>query len=210
MVEVPNNIPRRGRPAAPLVLEAVRELTPEDLLRLPQAPKTGVPILQKLRAIHHRQAQLLASGRSPTEVAAIVGVTVQRLVQLQVDPAFAQLVAYYHDQMMTAELENATRLAAKIIDVGELAVDELRERLEDDDKRRKVHIGEIRKIAEFAMDRTVAPPKTALPTQNAPQAITINFGTPIKKPPATLEGEATESEAPLLLPPTADEPDPTE
>lgn len=165
---------------AQLLLEVTRELTPLDLAKLGTAPRVSVPTVQRLRAIHHRQAQLLASGKTPTEVAAIVGVTVQRLVQLQVDPAFTQLVAYYQDQVMVLALEDGARLRDKLVDVGEMAVDELRERLEDDAKRRGTHIGEIRKIAEFAMDRTVAPVKTAVPTTSAPTHITLNFGTKLK------------------------------
>ena len=138
----PDLIPSRGAIAEPLVLEVTRELTPSDLRRLGDAPKTSVPILQRLRATHHRQAQLLAEGRSVNEVAVIVGCTTQRLVQLQVDPAFNELISYYQDQIMSAMIADAARLKDKIIDVGEMAVDELRDRLEDDDRRRGVSIGE--------------------------------------------------------------------
>lgn len=61
-----------------------------------------------------------------------------------------------------------------------MAIDELKERLEDDAKLKALPIGEVRKIAEFAMDRTVAPPKAAPNTQAPPAAITINFGTALK------------------------------
>lgn len=182
-------IPNRGAIAEPLLMEVERELTQQDLARLGEAPKVSVPILQKLRATHHRQAQLLASGKTVSEVAMIVGCTVQRLVQLQVDPTFAELVAFYQDQVMTAMMEDTVRLQAKIVDVGEMAVDELQARLEDDDKRAKMPVGEVRKIAEFAMDRTVAPAKTAPPPNTAPSAITINFGTPIDKP--AVDGTST-------------------
>lgn len=183
----PDLIPSRGAISTPLIMEVVRELTPQDLMRLGEAAKVGVPAIQKLRATHHRQAQLLAEGRSVSEVAIIVGCTTQRLVQLQTDPTFADLVAYYQDQVMSAMIEDSARLKDKIIDVGEMAVDELRDRLEDPDKRNKVHIGEIRKIAEFAMDRTVAPPKAAPPQTNAPASVTINFGTPLL--PRAIEDE---------------------
>jgi hypothetical protein len=173
-------VPRRGAVAQPLLLEVVRDLTVGDLPRLSETSKVSVPTVQRLRAVHHRQAQLLAQGRSVKEVAAIVGCSPQRIVQLQVDPAFSQLIHYYQDQIMVMSLEDGARLRDKIVDVGELAVDELRDRLEDDTKRKSIHIGEIRKIAEFAMDRTVAPPKNALPSATAPAAITINFGTSLR------------------------------
>ena len=172
------------------MLEVARELTAEDLLRLADAPKVAVPILQKLRATHHRQAQLLAKGHSVNEVAAIVGCTPQRLVQLQIDPAFKELISYYHDQIMTLMLEDSARLKDKLVDVGEMAVDELKDRLEDADTRAKMPIGEIRKIAEFAMDRTVAPPKSAPPSTAPPVSVTMNFGTPIKDRPQVIVDES--------------------
>lgn len=177
---VPDIIPSRGAIATPLVLEVTREITAEDILRLGSAAKTNVPILQKLHATHHRQAQLLAQGRSISEVAMIVGCTPQRLVQLQVDPTFAELVHCYHDQIMVAMISDGARLADKIVDVGEMAVDEMRERLQDDELRAKIPLGEIRKIAEFAMDRTVAPVKSAPPSAIPPIAVTMNFGTSLR------------------------------
>lgn len=178
MSEIPDFIPLRGAIGAPLVLEVTRELTPADIARLQAGdmPKVGVPIVQKLRAIHHRQAQLLASGRTVAETSAIVGCTSQRLVQLQKDPSFMELVTYYQDQIMVQALEDGARLRDKIVDVGEMAVDELRERMEDDARRKSMPVGEVRKIAEFAMDRTVAPPKVSQPTSLPPTAVTINFG----------------------------------
>ena len=195
----PDLIPSRGAIAEALLLEVERELTPEDLLRLADAPKVTVPILQKLRATHHRQAQLLAQGKSLGETAAIVGCTTQRLVQLQVDPMFQQLVAYYQDQIMVLALEDGARLRDKLVDVGEMAVDELRDRMEDDSKRVSMRTDDVRKIAEMALDRTVAPPKVAAPSNTAPTQVTINFGTSLKeRPPSaeqkTIEGKPEENE----------------
>jgi hypothetical protein len=177
------------------LLEIERELTHADLAALAGAPNVGVPIVQKLRAIHHRQAALLADGKSVKEVAAIVGCTTARLTQLQNDPSFAELVEFYKDQIITAMLSDSARLRDKIVDVGEMAVDELRDRLEDTEQRKRIHVGEIRKIAEFAMDRTVAPPQAAAPTPQFPPTVTINFGTPIKQQPAepvVIEGKVEE------------------
>ena len=191
-------IPSRGAVAEPLLLEVERELTARDLTQLSEAPKTSVPVLQKLRATHHRQAQLLAEGKTPTQVAMMVGCTVQRLVQLQIDPTFQELMAYYRDQIATAQVSDAARLADKIVDLGEMAIDELRERMEDDSKRGSMPTSDVRRIAEFAMDRTVAPPKVAAPPTGVPAAITINFGTPVGKrePTVTVEGEVAPAEVP--------------
>jgi hypothetical protein len=187
----PDLIPSRGAIGEPLLMEVERELTQQDLLRLGEAPKVSVPILKQLRATHHRQAQLLAAGHSVGEVAVIVGCTTQRLVQLQVDPTFVELVAFYKDQVLSAMIEDTARLKDKIVDVGEMAVDELRDRLENDERRSKMPVGEVRKIAEFAMDRTVAPPKAAPAQTAAPTSVTINFGTPLANRPAVEDGGKT-------------------
>lgn len=190
---------KRGAIAEDLGLEVVRELTLEDMNKLAQAPKTGVPVIQRLKATHHKQAMLLAQGHSVKEIAAIVGCSAQRVVQLQNDPTFAELVTYYHDQIITNMLTDASRLQDKIVNVGEMAVDELEERLENDESRKRISIGEIRKIAEFAMDRTVAPPKAAPMTNTVPSAVTINFGTPISlnqnDEPKTIEGNSSSEES---------------
>lgn len=197
----PDLIPSRGAIAEPLFMEVTRELSANDLARAHEAPKVNVPVLQRLRATHHRQASLLASGKSLKEVAAIVGCTPQRLTQLQSDPTFTDLVAYYADQIMVIALEDGARLRDKLIDVGELAVDEIRDRLEDDQKRKNMPIGEIRKIAEFAMDRTVAPPKAAPPTNTTPTSVTLNFGTPINREDPTITLEHSGSPPNPELPP---------
>src|SRR5882762_7972928 len=126
-----NVLPLRGALAAPLSIEVIRELTPEDLKDLLNAPRTDVPVLQKLTARHHRQAALLAEGKSNNEVAAICGTTAQRVVQLKQDPAFKNLMSYYEDQIITLQLEDSARLRDKLIDMSEMAVDEIVERLED-------------------------------------------------------------------------------
>lgn len=179
----PDLIPSRGAVAEPIYLTVERELTGRDLDRLSEAPAVTVPILQKLRSTHHKMAILIAQGKPLNEVAILVGCTVQRLVQLQVDPTFTELVRVYQDQVISAMLTDAGRLADKIVDVGEMAVDELHERMEDPQRRKNLPIGEVRKIAEFAMDRTVAPPKAAPNLPVVPAAITINFGTPMKAIP---------------------------
>jgi hypothetical protein len=176
----PDLIPQRGAIAEPLLLEVDRQISAADLARAGDAPKVTVPILQKLRATHHRQALLLAQGKPVREVAMIVGCTPQRLTQLMVDPTFVELVEYYKDQVIAAMLSDAARLQDKLVDVGEMAVDEIRDRLEDDQKRGNMPVGELRKIAELALDRTVAPPKNAAPASTAPATVTINFGTPLR------------------------------
>ena len=184
-------IPQRGAIAEDLGLEVLRELTLADMARLAAAPKQGTPVLQKLRSIHHAQARMIAEGKKLIEIAAAVGCTTQRLVQLQNDPTFAELVVVYRDQILTASVDQQQRFQAKILDAGEQAIDEIVDRLENDEIRNRMPIGEVRKIAEFAMDRTIAPPKQAINAPPPPQRVTINFGTPLKDRPL-LDGNAVE------------------
>jgi hypothetical protein len=173
-------IQRRGRVAAPLALEIVRELTPTDLLRLHEAPLSSVPVLQRLKAMHHRQAKLIADGYTLREVAAACDTTAQRLTQLMKDPTFTDLVACYSDMEIARLLDDSARVRDKLIDVGETALDEIRDRLNDESKVKMIPIGELRQIAELGFDRTVAPPKPAVVPPAAPPTITLNFGTGLR------------------------------
>ena len=178
--------PSRGRIASPFVVSVVRELNMSDIYRLSsiEITKTAPPPLQRLKATHHAAARLLASGKSSVDVALLVGRTPQRIRDLQKDPAFTELVAYYHDQITETELEDTVRLRAKLVNIAEAAVDEIDERLDSDEKRAKIPIGELRQIAEMGLDRTVAPPKTATPVANAPQNITFNIGSAPARDPS--------------------------
>ena len=196
-------IPVRGAISEDLGLEVLRELTFDDMKRLKDAPKLGVPVIQKLRSVHHHQAKLIAEGKKLVDIAVEVGCTTQRLVQLQNDPTFAELVLYYRDQITTANIDIAQRVQAKILDVGEMAVNELHDRLENDETRRRMPVGEVRKMAEFAMDRTVAPPKQAMNAAPPPSSVTINFGTSVRQVDIKAENtiDGTAEDAPLLPPP---------
>jgi len=189
-------IPSRGAIAEDLSLEVLRELTLDDMKRLADSPKLGVPVIQKLRSIHHTQARMLAEGKKLIDVANAVGCSTQRLVQLQNDPTFAELVIYYRDQINVVAIDRAQRMQEQILDVGEQALDELQARMDDEEKRSKMPVGEIRKLAEFAMDRTVAPPRTVNNAPTAPATVTINFGTPVgKELSTTIDAEINAFEA---------------
>lgn len=177
-------LPGRGRIAAPLELEVQRELTASDLLQLatPEMRPAAAPVLQRIRATHHRQALLLAQGYSAVDVASIVGSTPQRVRDLMKDPAFSDLMSQYADSAITELLEDTHRIQAKLVDLGEAAIDEMHDRVTDPEKIKAIPLGELRKISELALDRTVAPPKTAEKKEATPTNITISFGTALKTP----------------------------
>jgi hypothetical protein len=155
----------------------VRDLTAADLARLANALPTTIPPLKKMRATHHKQAQLLALGHKPTEVARVCGTTPSRLSVLQNDPTFSELISYYQSQQSEVAIETHKRVQETLVDVLELAANEIQERLSDDTKLSRLDVSELRKIAEFAADRTVAPPRaTQQGSTLPPTKISLNFG----------------------------------
>lgn len=171
------NVPARGAVMAPLFVEVIRTLTAEDIVALANNPEL-VPQepTQKLRAVHHRMAMLLSEGKSISEVAAITSYTTARIGQLQKDPGFQNLMGYYHDQLITAHMEDAIRLQGKLVDIAEMAADEIVERLDDAETIKKVPLGELRNLMTMGADRTVAPPKSTTTVINPPHKITLGFG----------------------------------
>jgi len=188
-------LPSRGA-AASLTMTIVRELEEADLSRLVRGSRHYLSPLKKIRAIHRRQAQLIAEGLKYTEVAAIVGSTPQRIHQLMQDISFQELVAYYEDQTMIQRMEDGARLRGKLVDVAEMAVDELADRLEDDSARAKITTNQLRLLAETGLDRTVAPPKSTTAIVSTPATVTLNFGRELNPAETltTIEGDVTDVE----------------
>jgi hypothetical protein len=87
----------RGRLAKPLEIKAIRDLVPDDLLRL--RDKRSVLATQRLRDPHHALARLIAAGVRPKDAAAQTGFTISRVYVLHSDPAFKDLVAKYRDDV---------------------------------------------------------------------------------------------------------------
>jgi hypothetical protein len=143
----------RGRKAAPLAIEVLRELNVQDLDLIQNPPKVGVETrpLARLRHTHHMLARLLAEGRKNEECSLITGYSPSRISILQHDPAFKELVAYYSDQTKEVYLNVHERLAS----VGMAAVEEIQERLEVSPK--EFANRELMELAEMALDRSVTP-----------------------------------------------------
>ncbi len=167
-----------GRIAVPLLFIVERELNAEDLFRLESEPmeKTAPPTLQKLKAVHHTAARLMALGKSAVEIGVACNRTPQRIRDLQNDPAFMELVTFYTTMAQDEFLDDAMRINRKLIQAGETAVDELLERVNDEDKLANIPTSELRQIASFALDRSTNPPKSAQPAVLPPQTITFNIG----------------------------------
>lgn len=158
---------RTGRPAIPLTLAFSRPLVAADAGRaLPPAP---APTLQKLRARHHMVARLLAEGRRPGDVAAIVGYNRQMVTLLQADPAFQQLVAFYSERTDAAYVGVHERLAV----LGTTAAEVLQDRLEESPQA--FTNKDLRELMGEAYERSVAPAKGPRPGAGGPAAVSVNI-----------------------------------
>lgn len=115
-----------SNPAPPVIVDE-RQLERDDLNRLPDVRGVGTKRLQKIRAVHHRTAQLAAAGMSNVAIAASVGMNPDTIGHLRNDPAFQELLAHY--QEMEKELWKDVR--EKAATLGITAVEELQARLLD-------------------------------------------------------------------------------
>lgn len=85
---------------AKVSITGIRTLARTDLSLLTE--KRPAVTLQKLRDTHHRIARAVAGGLSNVDVAAICGISQNRVAVLKSDPAFLDLVAHYR-ATVTAE-----------------------------------------------------------------------------------------------------------
>jgi hypothetical protein len=173
-----NIIPSRGRPGVTLIMSVRRQLTESDLIDMATdpAPKVAQPIIQRLRASHHAMARHLAMGKSVKEVALLCSRTPQRVSDLQKDPAFNNLVTYYHEEFTDTVIDQAQTVQETITDIAQMSADAIHDRLEDPEILKTIPIGELRQLMTAAADRTVAPPKQATPLVQPPMQVTFNMG----------------------------------
>ena len=155
------------------------ELTPEDL----ESPGPRNCVL-RLRHTHHMLARAVAEGKSNIEAAALTGYAPQTVASLRGDPAFAELVAHYKVQVDDLFASIQDRIGA----LGVSFLDELQHRLET--KPESFSIGQLQKLAESLLDRSIAPSKGAIKGA-APSAISvrIDFTAPEPKMKQVLELE---------------------
>ena len=120
-----------GRPLGRRALTAgiTRPLGEEDLLLLAteRADKThtGPPPLQRIRAVHHQVARLLASGMKSVDVAVASGITPEYVHVLKSDPAFAELLAHYSG----AEQDRFIDVQERMKTLGVMAAEVLQDRI---------------------------------------------------------------------------------
>jgi hypothetical protein len=140
----------------PLFVSFSRELNLADLdaLNNPSPLGSETPVIKRLRSQHHTLARLLSGGMKAVEASLVTGYSQSRISLLQKDPAFQELMSYYKGQAEECFVDVHKRLG----DLGTAVVEELQERLEEDPEG--FSHKELLAVAELALDRSVAPPKT--------------------------------------------------
>jgi hypothetical protein len=185
-------LPRRGRPGVLFMMTVDKELTQQDLLRIASvpAPRVAAPMIQRLKQRHHEAARLIATASMTLrEISIRTGYSAQRLSDLQTrDPAFINLVSYYATQHNELAVDATVQMRETLLDISQSAAFELQDRLDDPVERKKMTVGELRQLVETGADRTVAPPRTAVPVATVPPKITFNIGTRDIKPKANIDG----------------------
>lgn len=117
-----------GRPAKRPSIDAVRELT-RDEVRL--IPRSRTPAVIQLRDTHHMVARLFALGLRPNEVASRTGYGIARISVLRNDPAMQELIASYRDAVDESWKETADEYFTNAAAVRTTAIRLIRDRLEE-------------------------------------------------------------------------------
>lgn len=192
----------------PLDVYYVRDLEPSDIAAiveftgsLPSEPQRG---LERLRAKHHQIAQMLADGMKQVEVAAISGMTQGSVARLRNDPMFAELVAHYASNREAAYVIAHSRLA----ELGLSAVEALQDKVEGHmtGEGEDLSAGALMRIAEMALDRSIAPSKSSKGAPSAPSP-SVNLSVSFVSPGASAEGKIIDGHAERapVGPPTRDQ-----
>jgi hypothetical protein len=164
----------------------IDELLGSDFFPVKEKPgHMGNISVVKIKASHHRIAQLCATGASNIDVGIACGYTPQYISNLRTaNPAFIELVAHY---TRAAEAEMLD-LRAKQARLGELAVDELTDRITDDPSqfanRELLDVIEINANKPRVMEL-----QKGWNQSGPPSPITISFVTAGQEPIKTIEGQ---------------------
>ena len=110
-----------------------RELELKDLDRLIAESRPQTQRLKAIREVHHRIARMMAAGLTNVEVAASLGLSVNRMSLLRGDPAFQELLAFYTEQ----EKEIWQEVREHAAQLGITAAQVIHERMLDDPEKMK-------------------------------------------------------------------------
>lgn len=141
---------RTGRAVQPVAAVIERELTLDDVRAL-EAERGGSPrLLRRISDRHHSLARLVASGIEQDKAAHIVGYEPARVSILKNDPMFRELVEFYRSQ----ESKNIRDLGEKLSGIASDALDEIADRLEDEEERKKIGLNQLMELGKMGADRS--------------------------------------------------------
>lgn len=144
---------KRGKIATDKQILNVRPLARGDLDLLKETRQ--LPVITRLRDPHHLLAKLLASGLRATDAALRSGYSLNRVMQLQADPTFKDLVESYRGIVTSAFAEQAEtfmELAHANMIKAERMIAEKLERAEEEDEL--LPTKDLLAISRDAADRT--------------------------------------------------------
>lgn len=139
----------------PLSVEVVRALGETDLEALTEPPPVAAQAVtvKSLRHSHHRLAELIVAGKESGEIALVTGYSIPYISNIQNDPAFRELVAYYGAQKESVFVDAMERLRVLGID----GIERLHDKLND-----PAQPWSPRELMEL-VDMAVVKPATAQP-----------------------------------------------
>lgn len=128
------DIRTKGRASSPLPFRIERPIEAADLALLDGPRGNPMAPLAKIRERHHAAARALSQGLTNLEVASVTGYAPARLIQLQQDPAFQNLVAMYREKQTEIWAEAQDRAKAAVMLGLEVMTDRLEIADEKDDE----------------------------------------------------------------------------
>jgi hypothetical protein len=141
--------------------------TLEDFLEVSEPPQPQ-SVSRRLRTPHHHLAQLIAEGKTTSEVALITGYSVSYISTTKHnDPAFKKLIQHYQNQREAIFIDAQKRVA----DLGILAAEVLQERLTEGSENFS-----NRELTEIVKS-TIGAAETTKPSQG-PISVNFKFITP--------------------------------
>ncbi len=195
------SLERRGKGATatyeqPLTLAYARDLTEGDLALLASGVRTP-SVRERVDALthrHHLAARMVADGSKGVDISYATGYAPGTISSLRSDPAFVELVSHYAGLKEAVYLDVHQRLGS----LGMAAVDQLQARVEhlerigeDELADAKVSVqqsmmptGSLLKIAEMALDRSIAPSRNSGTNVRQPTdiggglVVNLNFSEP--------------------------------
>lgn len=142
-----------------LELAIARELTEADVARLADTrasvPQVRGPI-ERLTQKHHLLARYMAKGFTAEHASILSGHSPGYASTLKGDPTFEDLLAYYMGE--SEEFQELARM--KLEGISMAVMDELLDRLEDDEIRRKLPTAALESLIKTTADRTGLGPQT--------------------------------------------------